>query len=289
MSVLRRLISRSLPWGMRRHVPSRIFMHLYSNGVFNARHNGKIICKLVSNSHQVENEIYWLGLEGCHEKKSLAIFMKYIEIFKPKVVYDIGANTGTYGIIAKAINPESKVYFFEPLTAAMSIVRNNLAVNNFQGHCFELALTNYNGTGDIYIDKGKDFAYSVTVNENLQPPGVAVDKLQIKVSRLDTLAEELNLEPPNLIKLDVETHEPQVLEGFGELLNTSMVFLIEVLNDDLGLKLQKFFPSDKFDYWNINDQLGTVRKTESIVKSDFYNYFICSPVQSKVLEETLSK
>jgi len=99
----------------------------------------------------------------------------------------------------------------------------------------------------------------------------------------------LNLEPPNLIKLDVETHEPQVLEGFGELLNTSMVFLIEVLNDDLGLKLQKFFPSDKFDYWNINDQLGTVRKTESIVKSDFYNYFICSPVQSKVLEETLSK
>jgi predicted RNA methylase len=106
-------------------------MHLYSNGVFNARHNGKSIYKLVSNSYQIENEIYWHGLEGSHEKKSLAIFMKYIEIFKPEVVYDIGANTGTYGIIAKVISPESKVYFFELLSSTMSIVKHNLAINNF--------------------------------------------------------------------------------------------------------------------------------------------------------------
>jgi hypothetical protein len=47
------------------------------------------------------------------------------------------------------------------------------------------------------------------------------------------------LKLPNLVKLDVETHEPQVLEGFGKPLNASMVFLIEVLNDDLGMKVQK--------------------------------------------------
>lgn len=272
---------------MRKYVPRKIIMHLYFNGIIKARYNGKTICKLVSHSYQIENEIYWLGLEGCLEKKSMAIVIKYIELFKPKVIYDIGANTGTYGLVAKALNPLSEVYFFEPLASAMSVVKQNLEINDFEGHCFELALSNYDGTGEVYLNRGQDFAYSVTVNENLQPVGVAVDEIQIEVSRLDTLSEEFNLELPNLIKLDVETHEPQVLEGFGNILSESMVFLIEVLNDDLGIKVQKYFPPEKFDYWNINDHLGTVRKVEKIVKSDFYNYFVCSPDKSELMKEVL--
>lgn len=288
MSILRNVVCRCIPWRIRKRLPSKISRHLYFNGVFKARHNGKSVCKLVSKSYQIENEIYWLGLEGCLENKSLAIFMKYIEIFKPEVVYDIGANTGTYGIIAKAINPNCKVYFFEPLSSAINIINANLAINNFQGHCFKLALTNYDGIGQIYLNRGEDFAYSVTVNENLQLAGVAVDRIQIEVSRLDTLVRSSNLNLPNLIKLDVETHEPQVLEGFGKLLNESMVFLIEVLNDELGIKVQQYFPAEKYDYWNIDDRLGKVRKTESIGKSDFYNYFICTPEKSALMAEVFS-
>ena len=70
---------------------------------------------------QIENEIYWYGLESGHECKSMAIWIEYCEIFQPKEILDIGANTGVYGLVAKAICPMANVSFFEPIPAAIKI------------------------------------------------------------------------------------------------------------------------------------------------------------------------
>ena len=111
---IRKLMAKGLPYCIRRVIPLRIAQHLYFNGVFQGRLNGKKVVKLLHTGQQIENEIYWRGFEDCHEKKSMDIFASIVRHLGPLVVWDIGANSGTYGLLAKALNPDCEVVFLNP-------------------------------------------------------------------------------------------------------------------------------------------------------------------------------
>ena len=272
---IRSVIAKATPYFIRRHIPLKVSQHLYFSGVISARLNGKPVVKLVNKGHQIENEIYWRGFDGCHEKKSMQIFAEILRVIKPKIVWDIGANSGTYGILAIALIPEAKVCFFEPIPKAIKMINENLLLNNFNAEVFQLALGDYDGGGEIYFSKGTDFATSVTVNKNLLGNGVESDSMEISVVRADTLMEKFSLPMPDLVKLDVETYELEVLKGFGTTPFKDCIFLVEILSDELAHKLEPFFPGSKYDFYNIDDAGAKVRKTEKLGKSDFYNYLIC--------------
>lgn len=85
-------------------------------------------------------------------------------------------------------------------------------------HCFGCAASDENGTAIIY-DTPTEHIYTGTVNKNILAPEVEVIPTEIKITRLDTFIERMNIEKIDLIKLDVETHETEVLEGFGEYLD----------------------------------------------------------------------
>lgn len=286
---IRSSISKATPFFMRRHVPLKIAQHLYFSGIFSARLYGKQVVKLVSKGYQIENEIYWRGFEGCHEKKSMQIFAEILEVIKPRVIWDIGANSGTYGILAKTLAKEAEVYFFEPIPKAVEMINENLQINNFEADVFQLALGDYDGRGEIYFPKGVDFATSVTVNKNRLEDNQAIDLLEISVRRADTLIEEFSLSIPNLVKLDVETYEYEVLKGFGSTPFKDCIFLVEILSDELAYKLEPFYPSLKYDFYNIDDALSKVRKMEKLGKSDFYNYLICPKTLSSLFSFGVAK
>jgi FkbM family methyltransferase len=271
---IRSVIAKATPYFIRRYVPLKVLQHLYFSGVISARLNGKPVVKLVNKGHQIENEIYWRGFDGCHEKKSMQIFAEIMSVIKPKIVWDIGANSGTYGILAKALVKSTEVYFFEPIPKAVEMIRKNLALNDFDASVFELALGDYDGQGEIYFNKGADFATSVTVNKNTVQQDQASEAMKISVRRADSIMREFVLSTPVLVKLDVETYESEVMEGFGETQFGDCIFLIEILSDDLAQELISFFPRHKYDFYNINDKDSRIRKTETLAKSDFYNYLI---------------
>ena len=271
---IRSLVSKVLPYWIRSRVPLKVARHLYFNGVFNARLYGKKVVKLLHAGHQIENEIYWRGFEGCHEKKSMEVFAGLVKIINPKVVWDIGANSGTYGVLAKALAPNCEVVFFEPIPKAVDLIQANLELNEFKAKIFEIALGDFDGEGDIFFEQGHDFATSVTVNKNTVPEGIKSDCMKIQVRRLDSLIREQNLNSPALVKLDVETYEYEVLNGMGSDFPKNAVFLIEILREDLALKLVEFFPESEYEYWNINDGKGSIRKVGKLGKSDFYNFLV---------------
>ena len=286
---MRAVIAKLVPFYIRPFIPLKIARHLYFVGVFKARLYGKPLAKLVNEGYQIENEIYWRGFEGCHEKKSMQMFAETLRIIRPHVVWDIGANSGTYGILAKAIIPDAKVFFFEPIPRAIGMIHKNLQINNFEAGVFQLALGDYDGRGEIYFKKGEDFATSVTVNKNLSPQGQTIDSMEISVRRADTLLKEYSIPIPALVKLDVETYEYEVLKGFGATHFNDCIFLIEILSDDLAQKLTPFFPSQDYDYYNIDDANCTVKMTSSLGKSDFYNFLICPKKLSPLLNFYKSK
>jgi len=271
---IRKLVARVFPYWIRKIIPLRISQHLYFNGIFEARLYGKKTVKLLHIGNQIENEIYWRGFEGCHEKKSMQVFASIVQNISPKVVWDIGANSGTYGILTKALKPDCDVVFFEPIPKAVEIIEKNLSINNFEAKVFEIALGDFDGVGEIFFEKGHDFATSVTVNKNTVPKGTQSDSMKIQVRRLDSITAELGLNPPNLVKLDVETYEYEVLNGWGTQFPEEAVFLIEILLEDLALKLAEFFPENRYQFWNIDDHNSTIRQVAKLGKSDFYNFLI---------------
>jgi FkbM family methyltransferase len=271
---IRKLVAGVFPYWIRKIIPLRISQHLYFNGVFTARFYGRKTVKLLHVGHQIENEIYWRGFEGCHEKKSMQIFASIVENLNPKVVWDIGANSGTYGVLTKALKPECEVVFFEPIPKAVDLIRSNLELNNFTGKVFEIAVGDFDGEGEIFLEIGHDFATSVTVNKNTLVDGVESEPMKINVRRLDTLIREQGLNPPGLVKLDVETYEYEVLKGWGSQFPHDAIFLIEILRQDLAHKLIEFFPEHRYQFWNIDDRRSTIRPVSKLEKSDFYNFLV---------------
>ena len=74
--------------------------------------------------------------------------------------------------------------------------------------------------------------------------------------------------------MDVETFEPEVLEGFRDLDLSGTTFLIEILSDVIAKKVERILPPKDFFYFNIDDSLDTCLFQENLTKSDFYNFLI---------------
>ena len=274
LSRIRTLLARTTPFHLRKLIPLQVSKHLYFQGKFKARFGGKKVLALKSNGHQIENEIYWRGFEKSHEGLSVQIWVEILREIKPKNVWDVGANSGTYGLLTKAILSDCNVSFFEPIPKAIEMIHQNLSLNEFEANVFQLALGDFDGMGKIYFPEGSDFETSVTVNCDLTPLHSKSTEMQIQVNRAETIIDTHKVERPNLIKLDVETFEPEVLMGFGRHFPDEGIFLIEILSDYNASKIQEYFPREKYTFFNINDQKNTFRKTEVLMKSDFYNYVV---------------
>ena len=251
--------------------PESVYQHLYFNGIITVKVNERESFKMMHYGHQIENDLFWKGLYGSWEKRSMKLWTELSK--RSNTIFDIGANTGVYSMVAKAINSSAEVHAFEPFEAIHQKLDYNASLNNFKIHNNCKAISNYTGDGVIYTDGG-DFAYSVTVNKNLWVTDQEPVKLKIKTITLKEYIEENKITTIDLMKIDVETHEPEVMEGFFPYFNQfKPILLIEILNDEVAQKLDNYFDATKYSFYNIDERSG-IRKTISLMKSDFYNYLI---------------
>ena len=250
-----------------------IFRHLSFKGVFTVQLKNNRSFKINHFGFIIENEIFWKGLDGGWEKESIGLWQKLCET--SHVILDIGANTGVYSLIAKAVNPSSTVYAFEPVKRVFDKLQQNIRLNGFDIMAVEKAVSNSEGTAVIY-DPQDEHVLSVTVNKNLASPDIKVVEQKIFTTTLDSFIRENNLTAIDLIKIDVETHEPEVLEGFSEyLMKFKPTLLIEILDDGIGKKIENILRDSGYNYYNIDENAG-IRKVSSITKSDYFNFLLCT-------------
>ncbi|MCS6821900.1 MAG: FkbM family methyltransferase [Microscillaceae bacterium] len=234
-----------------------IFQHLHFKGVFTVCINKQKKFKINHFGFQIENEIFWRGLGAGWEKESLKVWIKLCE--EAQVIIDIGANTGVYALVAKTINPRASVYAFEPHPMFFECLQKNIRLNNFDIKAFNKAVSDSNRK--IEID---DYA-------------AAAKSILVDCQTLDTFVQENNLSKIDLMKIDVETHEPQVLAGFSNYLTQfKPTMLIEILNQEIAEKVNNFVRELGYLYFNINEKTGLIQ-TAKIEQRDFYNYLLCSP------------
>lgn len=258
----------------------QIYRHLHFVGAFHVKVSASKSFRIKHYGYQVENEIFWAGLTNGWEKESIKLWIKLCE--KSQTIFDIGANTGVYSLIAKAVNPNAKVYAFEPVARVFKKLEENIALNAFDIIPIERAVSDADGTAVIY-DTPSEHTYSVTVNKNFLPPEIAAQEVEIKTQKLDTFVKQNNIEGIDLIKIDVESHEPEVLEGFLEhLFRFKPTLLIEILSDEVGQRVEAIVQKAGYLYFNI-DENGGVRQVDTIGKSDYFNYLLCRADVAKEL------
>ena len=188
-------------------VPASVYRHLYFKGVFKVKFNDHQFL-FEHYGFQIENEIFWSGLINGWEKISMQL---WIDLCKNSdTIIDIGANTCVYSRVAKSINPEAAVYGFEPVKRVYEKFHKNCILNNFDIKCLEYAASNFDGEAVIF-DSVAEHVYSVTVNKNTAPNTETIETI-IKTKKLSTFINENKITKIDLIKIDVETHEPEVLQ-----------------------------------------------------------------------------
>ena len=248
----------------------KIYKHLYFKGAFSIPVKNHPSFKMMHYGYQLENDIFWAGINGNWEKHSLKIWQKLSEI--ADVVFDVGANTGVYSLISKTIKAETSVHAFEPIPVIYQKLKHNFDLNKFniQGH--ELAVSDKTGTTFIYgLDTEHQYSASITNNNNYKKG------TEISTIALDDFIQKNSINKVDLIKIDVEGHEPEVLQGFSNgLVKFKPTMLIEVLLEDVGNKINKLLEGLGYLFYNIDEKTG-LTKVEKITKSTGYNFLVCQP------------
>lgn len=259
---------------------ANIYKHLHFKGIIKIKIDGQTNFKMKHYGFQVENDIFWSGLTGNWEKESLQLWIKLCK--KSNFIVDIGANTGIYALIAKTLNPNAKVFAFEPVRRVYDKLVFNNNLNNYDIKCFESALSNADGIATIF-DTLSEHTYSVTVNKNLNTSELSTFETQIKTTRLSTFIKSEKIAKIDLMKIDVESHEPEVLEGMGNYIGMMRpTMLIEIINNEIGSKVELLLSNMDYLYFRIDDS-GIIKTSDISINKGYCNYLICSEAVAKYL------
>lgn len=132
------------------------------------------------------------------------------------VLWDIGANVGSYALLAALLEPGAKVVAVEPAYANYAALCEN-AFRNGLGErlaALPVALAARNGMGRLALaDREEGAAIHELDGEERTSPAQAVIVLE-----LDELVERLGAPAPTLAKIDVDGSEPAVLAGGARML-----------------------------------------------------------------------
>ncbi|MBI1343051.1 MAG: FkbM family methyltransferase [Terrimonas sp.] len=262
------------------NLPESIFRHLYFNGVFRVKAGDRAFFRIHHFGQVIENELFWKGLYGGWEKKSMEIWVQLCR--NSKTIFDIGANTGIYSLAAKAVHPLATVYAFEPVHRVYERLVANMKLNNYDVHCIEKAASDYDGKAMIY-DSHEEHILSVTVNKNISGTAHELNE-EIDTVQLKTFIDQHHIESIDLMKIDVETHEPEVLKGMGRFLATfKPVILIEILTQEIADTLNQQLSGLGYLYYYIDDENASTEKVDLITKRKSLNYLLCTQKEAAIL------
>lgn len=171
---------------------------------------------------------YGIVTKGSVERDETKLVIKILNHISEKEnisVYDIGANTGYYGILSAFMFKEKvQVYSFEPVLEHVDCIKKSIYLNKLNNlKIFELGLGNKDEEKTMYIaGSGSSFEKGFTA-KNIK------NERKILINKLDNIVSNEKIKKPDFIKMDVEGHEFKVLEGAKNTISGNLpVLFIEI-------------------------------------------------------------
>lgn len=141
----------------------------------------------------------WLGFyEAAKQRKTVDL------VRSGMTCYDIGANSGFYSLLfSSLVGPTGSVVAFEPLPENAARLAHHLKINDCRNVTIkQAAVADFDGCANFR-----------TAEEHQIGCLSETGDLKIHCCKLDTLVEDGEILPPDLLKLDVEGGEAAALRG----------------------------------------------------------------------------
>lgn len=246
---------------------------------------------LYNNAFYWETEIFWQGYDKINWERKTREIWEHL-CLTSEMIFDIGANTGIFSIIAKASNSKSIVYAFEPQPNVFEVLEKNNLINHFDIHCMPIALSDQSGDLPFYNTGTTSFDSLNTTHGSLNKEWRTRDQISIivKVIRLKDFLIKNNIKRIDLLKIDVETLEFEVLKGYGDLLlDHRPIIISEIQNQWIGEKVGSLFCGQFYCFYWINEEKGLipVKLLGENTSQDHLNYLICPKEKISLLQNFL--
>ena len=188
---------------------------------------------------------------GAYERETAATLLALCDQRDaPFQLFDVGANIGLYSHLCAAMFANARVTSFEPTPEIAEIARTIASVNGLAVEVVEAAVSDESGTADLHLSQTSDASNSLVEGFKLSDGSVRVERL-----RLDDHVASTGV-GPDILKIDVETHEPAVLAGAREVITEHRPHVvIEVLRRrgvDQGAEIQSAFEGLGYVFYELS-------------------------------------
>lgn len=136
-------------------------------------------------------------------------------------VVDAGANRGQFSLFAREAFPQARIYAIEPLPEAGKVFRRVFAGDE-RVRLFARALAREVGKRTLHVARRDDSSSLLPIGGWQQAVFAGTDpvgRVTVQAAPLMDLLPAEAIQPPALLKLDVQGCELEVLEGCGDLLD----------------------------------------------------------------------
>lgn len=261
---------RSLPIDLE-----RFYRDLHFTGVFTVRsRSGKF--KIHHLETTIENELFWKGLENSLEDDTIWLWLQLCQT--SQVILDVGANTGVYALIAKTESPKAQVVAFEPSAKVFPKLEANINLNGMDIRCEKIALSNSDRTQTFYDLDSMDFptsgSLSAAKEKFLRPGRTDILEYEVQCVTLDSYISENGIENLDLIKIDVELHEPEVFEGFRDLQKFRPAIVVEILTQEVAEKISSIADLTDYRFFKLVGAHQMIELKKLQADSDHRNYLL---------------
>lgn len=192
---------------------------------------------------------------GGYEQETVGLLK---QIVSPGMVcLDVGAQIGFFTcLLAQLVGPTGRVFAFEPLPASFELLQRNVAENHYVRRTELKQVACASKSGKILADvKSRMVVASRAGNTSID--AVALDEI------IDSRV--------HLCKIDVEGHEPGVIEGMAGILRRNQPIILTEFNNywlrEAGSSIEdyaKLLRSFGYELWTIDGSLSRFDETRQV-------------------------
>lgn len=142
------------------------------------------------------------------------------DVTQTDLFWDVGANIGFHSLSLKKRFPSHEVYSFEPDYRNFAALKHNQNMNGLTANLMNIALSNRADCLKIFAMNGNNGMSSLAPWHEFKWES---DPHYILTTSGDDLIEQNLIPRPTIIKLDVEGHELEVLQGLNKTLASKKV------------------------------------------------------------------
>ena len=206
MSLIRQYLHRSPIRGGKSHLFNLFRERIIRDGPVVCRFDGDLRIR-ADLGDWLQRQIFMYGVYRVEEKHREMMLGR---IREGSTILDIGAHIGYYTLLfAKRAGADGRVIAFEPSTATYEKLLENISLNDFDNiSTVKAAASNRSGTATINLAAGYN-----TGSTSLHFDSGAVGTEQVDTIAIDEYLSRHAIDDVNVVKIDVEGHELQVLEG----------------------------------------------------------------------------